>query len=243
MKELKYLLISASAVIVVLGIFLLVGIDQKISTVATANTVSFSGEGKILAKPDIAVVSFAIVTEATDSREAQDENSVKSKKVVDFLKKEGIDEKDIRTVGYNIYPQYKYPQYDKPEIRGYQVNQAIEAKIRDLSDVSKILDGVVEAGVNQVNNLSFTIDNPEKLKAEARAKAITDAKKKASELKGQIGLKLGKIVNFSENIGGLPPGPLYYAREAGGGGYGGGPSVPAGENEIVINVTITYQIK
>ena len=83
----------------------------------------------------------------------------------------------------------------------------------------------------------------EKLKNEARAKAIADAKKKADELKGQIGIKLGKIINFYENIGGYPL-PYYAKAEGLGGGVGGGgPSVPAGENEITVNVTITYQIK
>ena len=240
----KYLTWSGTAVLVVLTVFILVSINKVWNTAATTNTVSFSGEGRVVSKPDIAKVNLSIVTNALTSKIAQDENSNKSKAVTDYLKKQNIDDKDIKTTGYNIYPQYKYPQYGgQPTITGYQVNQTMEVKVRDLDKVSNILDGVVSAGANVVNQLSFEIDNPEALKAEARTKAIADAKKKANELKSQVGISLGKIVNFSENTGGYPI-PVYFdAQIKGMGGGDGGPSVPTGENEITVNVIITYQIK
>ncbi len=232
--------------LIILAVFVVVSINQKLNTAATTNTVSFSGEGKVLAKPDVAVVDFSIVTEAATSKAAQDANSEKSNKVTDFLKKQKIEDKDIKTTSYNIYPQYEYPRYGGgvPKIKGYQVSQTIEIKVRDLESVSSILDGIVTAGANQVGNLNFKIDDPEKLKAEARAKAIADAKKKAGELKDQVGIRLGKIVNFSEGVAGYPV-PMYESAmlSKGVGVGGGGPSVPSGENEITVDVIITYQIK
>lgn len=240
----KYLVWTGTGVMVILALFLLASTNKVLNTAATTNTVSFSGEGKVVAKPDIAKISLSIVTDALTSKVAQDENSRKSKAITDFLKKQSIDDKDIKTTGYNIYPQYKYPQYGgQPTITGYQVNQTMEVKVRDLDKISDILDGVVGAGTNQVNQLSFEIDDPDALKAGARAKAVADAKKKANELQSQVGISLGKIVNFSENTGGYPV-PVYFETKGMGmGGGGGGPSVPTGENEITINVTITYQIK
>ena len=238
----KYLIWSGTAVTVILAVFLLASTNRVLNTTTTTNTVSFNGEGKVLAKPDVAAISLSIVTEAVTSKAAQDDNSSKSKAVSDFLKKQGVEEKDIKTTGYNIYPQYRYPQYDKLEISGYQVSQTMEVKVRDLGKVSSILDGVVSAGVNQVHSLSFEIDEPEKLKAEARQKAIEDARSKADELEDQLGVNLGKIINFSESIGGFP-GPIFYERALDVGMGGGGPSVPTGENEVVVNVTLTYQIK
>lgn len=262
----KYLIWAGTTTLVIFSIFLLVNIQQLADTATTTNTVSFSGEGRVSAIPDIAAVSFSIITEATTSKAAQDSNSTKSKKAVDFLKNQGINDKDIKTTGYNVYPQYSYPrplpigaevqiapsssgvtypEYypSNPKITGYQVNQSFEVKVRDLEKVSTILDGLVTAGANQVNNLGFKIDNDEKLKDEARALAIADAKKKASMLQRQIGIRLGKIVNYQE--GGYYP-PIYLKAEAidgRGGGVEPGPSVPTGENEIMVNVTITYQIK
>lgn len=242
-----------------LSLFLIAVTKQVKNTSTTTDTISFSGEGKVFAVPDIAAVSFSIVTEAATSKAAQDANSAKSKKVVDFLNSQRIEEKDVKTTGYNVYPQYSYPKpcplsyprdgeiypcvQDEQKISGYQVSQSFEVKVRDLEKTSAILDGLVTAGANQVNNLGFKIDNEEKLKEEARAKAIGDAKSKADKLKKQLGIRLGKIVNYNE--GGYYP--TYFKTEVlsadGRGGDVSGPSVPAGENEIVVNVTLTYQIK
>jgi len=246
--------------LVVLTLFLMVSIDHLSKTATNINTVSFDGEGRIFTKPDIAAVSFSILTEAATSKAAQDDNSKKSQKVVDFLKNQGIEEKDIKTSGYNVYPQYSYPrpcplslnqsgvtypciEDDQQKISGYQVNQSFEVKVRDLEKVSSVLDGLVTAGANQVNNLGFQIDDMEKVKNQARELAIKDAKEKASILKKQIGIRLGKIVNYYEGGGGYPIYMLKAEADSRGGVGGGGPSIPAGENEIVVSVTITYQIK
>ncbi len=247
------------AFLVILAIFFIVSINQKLSTAITTNTVSFSGKGKVFAKPDFATLDFSVFTEAVTSKEAQDANSKKSQKISDFLKKQDIEEKDIKTTYYNIYPKYSsnYPTviYDErqvqaypppplePKIVGYSVNQGLQVKVRDFDKLSGIVDGLVANGVNNVNNLGFSIEDPEKVRSEARTLAIADAKKKADELKGKIGINLGKIVNFYEDSYG-------YAFDRGG-GYGGeiqslpakGPALPPGENEISINVTLTYQIK
>lgn len=238
------------AFIVVLGAFISVMTARTLETATTTNTVSFSGEGKVTAKPDIAVVDLSIVTDAKTSKAAQDDNSKKSTKLIDFLKSQGIDEKDIKTSSYNIQPQYSYPVYpydkmtERPQIIGYQVSQTIEVKIRDLKKVDAILDGVVATGVNQVYGLRFSIEDPEKLKEEAREKAIKDAKEKADALESQLGIRLGRIINFGESGNGVPP--YYYAKDMvleGRGGGGDVPSVQIGENEIIVNVNITYQIK
>lgn len=259
----KYLIWSGTVVLIVLSLFLLVAMNQISDTAVTTNTISFSGEGKIFAVPDIAAISFSIVTEASTSKVAQDQNSEKSKKIVEFLKNQNIEDKNIKTTGYNVYPQYSYPRpllrqgfegqalapesypeyYDSnPKITGYQVSQSFEVKIRDLEKVSAVLDGLVTTGANQVNNLGFKVDNEEELKEQARELAIKDAKEKANKLKKQLDIRLGKIVNYNE--GGYYP--MYFKTEAldsRGGVGGGGPEIPVGENEIVVNVTITYQIR
>lgn len=231
-------------VLVLLSFFLAVQTNQAWNTATTSNTVSFSGEGKVTAKPDVGVIDLSIVTQSATSKTAQDDNSRKSKTVTDFLKKQGIDDADIKTVNYNIYPQYDYSS-GKSTVTGYQVTQTIEVKVRDLTKVGDILNGVVAAGANQIGQVQFTVDDPQKLQDEARMKAIEDAKSKASRLEHQLGIDLGRLVNFSEGTNGYPV-PMYAPDMMGrGGGMGGGvvPSIPTGENEIVVTVTLTYQIK
>lgn len=236
----KYLRWSGVLALVILSVFLVTMTKQVKNTATTANTISFSGEGKVMAKPDIAKVEFSIVTQADTSKKAQDANSPKSKFVVDFLKKQGIGEKDIKTVSYNVYPHYEYPRYNTPQISGHEATQKFEVKIRDLDKTNSILDGLVAAGANNIANVSFTVDEPEKLQAEARAKAIADAKKKARDLEKQLGVDLGKIVNFTENSGGYMS-PMYLEAKSVGGELI--PEVPTGENEIRSEVIITYQIR
>ncbi len=234
---------SGIALAVVLIVFLAVQTKQASETAATTNTVSFSGTGKVLAKPDVAVIDLSIVTEAATSKAAQDSNSTKSDAVVKFLKAQGIEDKDIQTTGYNIYPQYDYNS-GRSILRGYQVNETITVKVRDLTKTDVVLSGVVSAGANQIGQLQLTIDDPEALKVQAREMAIKDAKAKAASLKSQLGISLGRIVNFMEDTGGVPP--IYYAKSMSGAGIGGGgptPEIAVGENEISSTVTITYQIR
>jgi len=216
--------------------------------------VAVSGEGRVASKPDIARITGTIVTEKEDLKAAQDDNSIKSKAVTDYLKSQGVEDKDIKTVAYNIFPQYSYPppcfgpvcplETQRPRIIGYQVRNSLEVTIRDISKAGAILSGVVGAGVNEVGGVSFTIENPEALKAQARGMAIADAEAKARTLAKNLDHRLGKIVSFNE--GGSFPMPIFLGREAAVDGKGGGgfePAIEPGESEIVVIVNVTYEFK
>lgn len=251
---------SLAGLIVVLGVFLVVNIKQKLNTTPTANTISFNGEGKVAAKPDMAVLYVSILTEAKISKEAQNTNTKKSNAVVDFLKKNDVEEKDIKTSSYYVNPNYYYPKVyptvertesqiypplppvpDTPRIIGYTVDHTLEVKVRNLEKAGDILDGAVAAGANRVSGPNFQIDEQEKLQLEARQKAIVDARKKARDLEKQLGIKLGKIINFYES-GGYPI-SIFQEKTLPTGAGGDAPTLPIGENEITVNVTLTYQIK
>lgn len=230
------------------GVWIAQSIDQASRSGKETDVIMVTGTGKVSAAPDVAVADLAITIERPTADAAQEEANQRSNAVVDYLKKAGVEEKDIRTSGYNIFPQYDYLD-GRTRIRGYQVTQTLEVKIRDLEKANTILDGVVTAGVNQVNNFRFEIDNQDELKAEARRKAIDDARMKAEQLEDDLGLDLGRVVSFSESADGFVP--PFFGREAGGGGIGMGgdvkvlpaPSVPTGQNEIMVTVSITYQIR
>lgn len=227
------------------AVWLWQSIDQMGRVGNMSDTFSVSGTGKVSATPDIGVADIAITIEAATSTAAQDEANKKSKTVVEYLKNAGIKSADIKTSGYNIYPQYDYTN-GRSRIRGYQVTQSLTIKIRDLDKTNTIIDGVVDAGANQVSSVRFEIDNLDAIKADARKQAIDEAKEKADQLADQLGIRLGSIVSFSESGDAYPP--MY--------GYGMGgsadmmkvnnipaPELPSGQNEISVSVTITYQIR
>lgn len=236
------LVIIIMIIMVISGIMTFFGKNRYKSGSTNNNLIYFNGEGKVYTKPDVAFVGFSVVTQGTRINDVQDTNSKKMNKVITFLKSSGIEEKDIKTTNYSLYPQYIYEGYRIPQITGYQINQTVSIKIRDLDKIGEILQGVVEVGINQVNSFYFGVENDEELKEQAREIAIKDAKEKAEKLASQIGLNLKKIVGFSETTNGYPV-PMYDKAEYGMGGGSGSPNIEAGENEIAVNVTLTYEIE
>ncbi|OGY44431.1 MAG: hypothetical protein A2729_02090 [Candidatus Buchananbacteria bacterium RIFCSPHIGHO2_01_FULL_39_14] len=207
-------------------------------------TITIDGEGKVTAIPDIAQISLGIQTDKSTVVQAQQENTDKMNKIIAELKKTGIDAKDIKTTNYSIYPRYDWINGTQI-LRGYTVSQNVSVKIRNLEKVGSIVDQAGNLGANEVGGLNFTIDEPEKLRQEAREIALANAKEKAEALAKVAGVKLGKLVSFSES--GLTPMPIYrdYALkslEAGLGGEAPAPAVEPGSQEIIVDVMVTYEV-
>ena len=229
-------------IMIVSGVMMFLGKGKTGYGDKNPNTIAFTGEGKVYTKPDIAIVNLSVVTEGKYIKDVQDRNTGKMNGVIDFLRGFGIEEKDIKTTNYNIYPKYVYQEGVAPWISGYEISQAIEVKIRNLEKVGEILEKSVGVGINQVNSLRFWVDKDDDLKAEAQKLAIEDAKKKARETAARLGIKLGKLIGFYENSN--QPYPIYNAKEGYGiGGGGETPNIQVGENEIYISVSLTYKIE
>ncbi len=212
---------------------------------------SVSGEGKIVAVPDVAEFSFSVLTQGgTDITKLQKENTEKMNKAISFLKEKGVDSKDIKTENYNLEPRYQYAKCNEEtgvcppsEIVGYTITQSVAVKVRDFSKIGDIFSGVVTSGANSVSQLQFTIDEPEKLQNEAREKAIAQAKEKAKLVAKAGGFNIGRLLGIDENI--YSP-PIYYRSfkaESSGAGATVSPTIEAGSQEVKVNVTLRYEIK
>lgn len=205
-------------------------------------TIAIQGTGKVTAKPDIAVTSMGMISSAKTVSEAQQKNTTIMNKLIEKLKGLGIDAKDIQTTNYNIYPQYDYLQDKGQVLRGYEVNQSVTIKIRDLTKANQVLALAGEVGTNNVSGLQFTIDDDEVYKAEARKLAMDKIAEKAKTLTGLLGVKIVGIVSYSEYEGGNGVYPMK-AYVDGIGGGGGVPAIEAGSNEVVINASVTLEIR
>ena len=235
---------------------------------------SASGEGKATVVPDVAVFNFTVITEGgKDLAASQKENTDKTNQAVDFVKSKGVEAKDIKTQSFNVSPRYEsYNCYapmtvmsvsaavgqeiapvarkcPPPSIVGYTITQSIEVKVRDFSKVGELLSGVVDKGANQVGQLYFKVDDQEKALADARAKAIDQAKRKADEIAAAGGFKKGRLLSIEES--GYNPYP--YDRYYGMGGdammesakvmSAPAPSIEAGSQEMKVNVYLRYEIE
>lgn len=205
--------------------------------------ITITGEGKVFVKPDIVLVNLGVKTEAKKSVDAVNKNNEKMNAIIKAVKNLGVDEKDIKTSAYNLYPIYDYPESGRIFV-GYSLDQQISVKIRDFDKISDILDKATSEGANTIGDLQFTVDDLEKAKTEAREKAIEQAKAKALVLANQAGLKLIKLVNVSEGYASSPE-PIY--------GRGGGidalektsiaPDIQPGQSEINTTVYLTYRVR
>ena len=259
-KSLKFIL-GVVAVLFLITLIVWFGVDvaNKLKEgkyigrdIEALSTITVSGKGEVYAKPDLALVNFSVVIEKKTVAEAISENTKKMNAVIDSLKKQGVEDKDLKTTGFNIYPRYEHRRVEEIEIYpyppgkrvlvGYETTQSLEVKIRDMAKIGDIIQAATDAGANQVGDLEFTIDKQDELKAQARKEAIEKAKTKAKEMASQLGVKLVRITNFKE-AGGAPiisPYPLMERAEGLGGAEA--PQIETGENKIEVTVSITYEI-
>ena len=223
------------------------------SGVPATDTVTVQGDGQATLPPDVAKISFTVDNTSATVAQAQDATTKQANAVIEFVKKHGVDDKDVKTLSYNISPQYSYPNpcqqgmmcpeyYRAPKITGYQVSETIQITMRDLSKVGEMLGGLGSLEVQNVNGPAFALDDSTAGYSAARADAINKAKSQAKTLADQLGVRLGKIVNFSESSGGYQY-PMMYGLGGGASEKSAVPDVPAGENTYNASVSITYEIR
>jgi uncharacterized protein YggE len=209
------------------------------------DVITFFGQGEVLVKPDLAIINFAVVSERETVTEAMEENTETMNAIIEFIKEQGIEERDLRTLAFRIHPSYEWIR-DRRVFVGYEVNQSLEVRIRDIDKIGVIIEGAIRYGANRVERLQFTVDDKEGLKEEARNKAITAAKEKATSVAEKLEIELVRIVGFSEGFWPpLPPPfpPILEIEERMIAPPWDIPEIMPGEEEITVTVHITYEIR
>lgn len=206
--------------------------------------ITIDGQGKVTATPDIATVSMGVETKGETVAIAQQQNSDTMNALVNRLIATGLSEEDIQTSNYNVYENSEYnPVTELYEESGWIVSQQVTVKVRDTSRISVVLDTAGKNGATNISGPNFTIDDPSVLKDAARGKAIADASEKAQALAKKLGVRLKKVVGYSEWSDNGYPTPYYdYMRSDMMGVGGATPDIFAGTNEVTLNVSITYQL-
>ncbi|MCC6905988.1 MAG: SIMPL domain-containing protein [Anaerolineae bacterium] len=213
----------------------------------TTNTISVSGYGEATAAPDIAYIGLGVDVADENVGTAVESSNATVQRIIDALKEAGVDEKDIQTTNFNVWQEDRYdPATGQPTgVKIYHVNNTLTVKVRDISLVSDIIDKGLAAGANQVNSLSFGIEETRPLETEARAAAIEDARARAEEMAAALGVRLGNVVYVSDSTGyGQPVLRSDVASAAAGGMGGGAGAPPISEGQLVVGVTvsISYEI-
>lgn len=213
-----------------------------------------TGQGKVAVDPDLAMLSIGVESTGATVKEANSKASQAMDAIVKALKDAGVEDKDIQTASFNIYPQYEYREVLESGIRrgtqvlvGYNVNNSATIKIRDLESVGDIIDDVVTAGGDstRINNIRFTVEDPKPMMTQLREQAVADAIAKAQHFADLTGVGLGRLVFVSEGGSTSPmvqdfgDQRMAFAEAS----ISHVPSISGGELELTLNVQAVFAIQ
>ncbi len=166
--------------------------------------IEVSGVGSDSSKPDLALASLGVKTLAKSVQEAVAENNATAQAVLSALENAGVDPHRIETSSFSVSAQRDFRR-DKPDtVVGYWASNMVTVGIVDLDRVGATLQAAIDAGANNISNLRFTLQDPQPVKARARANAVADARRRAQTLATAAGVKLGEVVSIREMAGRTP---------------------------------------
>jgi uncharacterized protein YggE len=217
------------------------------------NSISVNGTAEVTSTPNIATFSFSVSADASAVSTAQSTVTTKTNAILAGLKDLGIEDKDIKTADYSVYPKYTYqslpcsPNSCPPSRQiadGYTVSQSITVKVRKTEDAGKALAIAGDKGATNISSLELTFDDPNAPQDAARLAAIDNAMSKADALAKHLGVKIVRVLGYYENGG--PAYPMYA-----GGAYDKAvsaqgsvaPTIPVGQNKVTSNVTVTFEVR
>ena len=206
------------------------------------HTIAVSGTGKVVVVPDLATVRLGVLVERDGAKAARSAAAESMTAVVAAIRALGIDEKEIATATVSLQPVYDYPVNGQARIRGYQVSNQVTVTVRNLDQVSDVLDDGVQAGATTVDGVSFDVADRTAAEADAREAAVADAKAKAEALASGLGVRIQGVASVSEQVSS----PVwydrgYYAAPQAGEAQADTPVLP-GTTDIVISVQVVFLI-
>ena len=205
--------------------------------------ISVTGNAQVILSPDIAYISIGVHSESETAKEAVASNNTQSQAVIDAIKGQGVDAKDIQTTNFSVYQQTKIGPNGENQGIIFMADNTVYVTMRDLTKIGDILDSSIAAGANSIYGITFDVQNKDAALATGRDQAMTDAKAQAEELIKAAGATLGDVQSI--NYYSSSPSPIYYDNKAVPAGVGGGGSVPisTGQLTLTVSVSVTYAIK
>ena len=204
--------------------------------------INVSGEGKIKVVPDQAAVSFAIETKGSKAADVKKENDSKMDAVLKFIKKMTIAKEDYQTQRVTLYPNYDYEK----KKNNYMATQSVTILLKNLNIYEVLMDGLVDLGINRIDNVEFKSSKMEQLQSDARKLAMKNATAKAEDFVSMTNQKVGKAMTISDNSQVYyPTRQMYEMKTMAMANDGGAPkeTLAAGEIEIVVNVTVSFVLE
>ncbi|MEM6625633.1 MAG: SIMPL domain-containing protein [Pseudomonadota bacterium] len=215
------------------------------TSIQRETTLSLTGNGSVERAPDIAMISVGVTVEGRTATDAMEEQASRMTGVFEALAEADIAEKDMQTSNLSLNPRYDYSSKRNsdggPLLIGYTASNQLTVIVRDLENLGDAMDAVVRAGGNQINSVSFGLDDPTAAIAEARASAMKDALAKAELYAEAAGYQVERIVTISED-GGWNPGPMPVAM-ARMSDMESAPSTPISAGEVSYSASVSVMLE
>ena len=180
-------------------------------TTPVVRTLNSNGTGEVYLVPDVAYIYVGVKADAEDVSEALNKNNTQANAVATALKDLGLDAKDIQTTSFNVYPMQDYAPDGTISRSYYVVENTVFITVRELSKLGTLLDAVVKSGANNINSISFDVQDKTAALAQARDLAIANAMAEAESIAKASGVKLGALQYVSSYTNDVPT-PMYDAK-------------------------------
>ncbi|WPR70482.1 SIMPL domain-containing protein [Flavobacterium sp. NG2] len=200
--------------------------------------ISVSGEGKVKVIPDQAIIKATVETKGTNAKDVKKQNDIQVEAVLKFIKKMNLNPADFKTQRVALNPQYDYEK----KKHNYNATQTIEILLKDLSLYDELMEGLVDKGINRIDNVVFQSSKMEEYLSEARKLAMKNAKLKAEDYLFGMGQKIGKALSITDNSQNYYPQPVYARMKTMAMDAESAPreTLAAGEIEITANVSVSF---
>ena len=223
------------ALFIISILFISMSYGQEVKQVPQINV---SGEGKIKVIPDEATIAVTVETKGNIAKDVKKQNDEKIEAVLKFIKKMNLAPADYKTQRVALNPQYDYEK----KKHNYNATQTIEILLRDLSKYDELMDGLVDSGINRIDNVTFQSSKLAQYESEARKLAMKEAKMKAEDYVSVLGQKVGKAMTISDNSNSYQPQPVYARMKSMPMEDSSAPreTLAVGEINIIANVTVSF---
>lgn len=223
------------ALLILSMLFISMSYGQEIKQVPQINV---SGEGKVKVVPDQASIAVTVETKGNNAKDVKKQNDEKIEAVLKFIKKMNLAPADYKTQRVSLNPQYDYEK----KKHSYNATQTIEILLKDLSKYDELMEGLVDEGINRIDNVTFQSSKLAQHQSEARKLAMKEAKLKAEDYVSVLGQKIGRAMTISDNSQTYFPQPMYASMKTMEMSDTRAPreTLAIGEINITANVTVSF---
>jgi uncharacterized protein len=189
-------LVFLAAPIVLVGTFTPASAQME-RIVSDKRTIEISASEKVSVPAEIAIVKVGYQNQAGTKDDAFAESKKTSAKIIQALVDAKVPRESSETQKLSLERNEETVR-SKPPVFAADQEWRIHVKA---SEAQKVVDIMVAAGANVVNNVDWMVADPHVLEAKAYAAALARAKSISESTASQAALKLGEILSISNSSG------------------------------------------